>query len=1212
MLGSLSSSAAEMGFASSLRSATELLVSAFDSQQASVYLLNEGEQAYVIASSGVDMELREGTFLPSSVVSDVADVLIAAQADSPGCTVHYATLPEGAAAESDLPEEWQLLAQRHGCRHFAAVGISSSGSMLGVLSLSAKGPLRPATWNQSALCAVAALLAVQVKQAAILANALPALHAANTISQVVQALGVAAAETAEAAAHMQGVVRVAFVNPSDLDGAAAAVFPIDASAGFLAGGDRPLSAVHNTPLSLRIRRASCDLVMSPDRTMMSAALAAARLGSNADDGSHNRGKNSIDGSRQSSLGVAGLSANSQSGGARRIASFVGVDKAAGATCQGHTLALAGTLLAEALSKGAAGLCVDDCAAHVQDTKSYPRDLVLSRNAPMPLSLALATSSSVVATSSETSGAYSSATSVVGKGGSGGFPPAVTATSGGGAGQGTLTGQALAMAADARKPLIALYATFSQTLPRGLLQAVVRNMRELLLVVAPIVMVKANGALASEWECLKTELRIVLLRKKGGDSCSQHAAAISPDDILVAEGEEEEGISDDHRAVGAAGDGTTANNNNGNANARAEVTGAAAVIGTMATSPACDGAQQQGVGLSPFTAAATPPFVAAATPTLTGATAVRGGLSPAQALFGRASLGEVPATAGAAAGGTRSPRASTLKRLFGLNSGSMQPAGDSVLASAASEGGTVDTAAGGGGGGGGGFLNTRAQSSLLTGGGAGGGSGLPTGTGLEKAGSSGVDADGGSIYSGSGSGGGAKPSALRNKRMSTLMRTRSLSFRLVAAQSPRGASKLAPIISIMHERLKAAQAVQITNGRSVNRQSDLESLKLLQEVGKGGYGTVYRGTYHGSEVAVKVIHEATITAAAAAKSGKPGSAASEAAVALHKQNLHDAIELVASVSISHPNIVQVLTFFMDCRLHLPSPQHANEMDSLMDTADDPAAAAGGGGGPMPRLMHMPSLLESPAPGQESISGASSMALVMEYCDAGSLCEAIMDRVFFRQLKPTDPEDARRGKPVLAICLRSVYATLLEVALALRHMHSLHLVHCDLKPQNVLLKSNPRDSRGFTAKLSDFGLAKTMAHDDNGQLVIDEAVASGTITHVAPEVFLGKQSVGAAVDIYAFGVLMHQMLCGVKLYEGMTAQQIANAVAHDGMRPRLPSWVPSNYRALAERCWHALPSARPTADELVRQLERLGAGGMSSSSTALQNNNRPRSGYSQFAA
>ncbi len=87
-------------------------------------------------------------------------------------------------------------------------------------------------------------------------------------------------------------------------------------------------------------------------------------------------------------------------------------------------------------------------------------------------------------------------------------------------------------------------------------------------------------------------------------------------------------------------------------------------------------------------------------------------------------------------------------------------------------------------------------------------------------------------------------------------------------------------------------------------------------------------------------------------------------------------------------------------------------------------------------------------------------------------------------------------------QAVYCTLLEVALALRHMHGLHMVHCDLKPQNVLLKSSPRDPRGFTAKLSDFGLAKMMAHDDDGQLVIDEAVGSGTLTHMAPESLAGE--------------------------------------------------------------------------------------------------------------
>lgn len=40
--------------------------------------------------------------------------------------------------------------------------------------------------------------------------------------------------------------------------------------------------------------------------------------------------------------------------------------------------------------------------------------------------------------------------------------------------------------------------------------------------------------------------------------------------------------------------------------------------------------------------------------------------------------------------------------------------------------------------------------------------------------------------------------------------------------------------------------------------------------------------------------------------------------------------------------------------------------------------------------------------------------------------------------------------------------------------------------------------------------------------------------------------------------------------------------------MPRWVPSGYRSLAQRCWHPAAAARPSADELVRQLERLGAG------------------------
>ncbi|GIL76019.1 hypothetical protein Vretifemale_5761 [Volvox reticuliferus] len=120
---------------------------------------------------------------------------------------------------------------------------------------------------------------------------------------------------------------------------------------------------------------------------------------------------------------------------------------------------------------------------------------------------------------------------------------------------------------------------------------------------------------------------------------------------------------------------------------------------------------------------------------------------------------------------------------------------------------------------------------------------------------------------------------------------------------------------------------------------------------------------------------------------------------------------------------------------------------------------------------------------------AMVICMEYCDAGSLADAIV-RGAFRQ-------------PALGLYgttqpnMRAILATLLEVALALRHLHSLRLVHCDLKPSNVLLRYSARDPRGFTAKLSDFGLVRLMEPcGEGGRLAIPKGVTHGTITHMAP--------------------------------------------------------------------------------------------------------------------
>ena len=46
-------------------------------------------------------------------------------------------------------------------------------------------------------------------------------------------------------------------------------------------------------------------------------------------------------------------------------------------------------------------------------------------------------------------------------------------------------------------------------------------------------------------------------------------------------------------------------------------------------------------------------------------------------------------------------------------------------------------------------------------------------------------------------------------------------------------------------------------------------------------------------------------------------------------------------------------------------------------------------------------------------------------------------------------------------------LLEVATAVQHLHGLRMLHCDIKPENVLLKSEPSNELGYVTKLTDFG-------------------------------------------------------------------------------------------------------------------------------------------------
>lgn len=96
----------------------------------------------------------------------------------------------------------------------------------------------------------------------------------------------------------------------------------------------------------------------------------------------------------------------------------------------------------------------------------------------------------------------------------------------------------------------------------------------------------------------------------------------------------------------------------------------------------------------------------------------------------------------------------------------------------------------------------------------------------------------------------------------------------------------------------------------------------------------------------------------------------------------------------------------------------------------------------------------------------------------------------------------------------FQVLIEVAQAIQHLHSLKLIHCDIKPENVLLKSDGSKPIGFVTKLSDFGLAKLLREN----YYIVNRSGSGTVTHLAPELFQVGSKLTTSVDTFSFGIMM----------------------------------------------------------------------------------------------
>jgi len=130
---------------------------------------------------------------------------------------------------------------------------------------------------------------------------------------------------------------------------------------------------------------------------------------------------------------------------------------------------------------------------------------------------------------------------------------------------------------------------------------------------------------------------------------------------------------------------------------------------------------------------------------------------------------------------------------------------------------------------------------------------------------------------------------------------------------------------------------------------------------------------------------------------------------------------------------------------------------------------------------------------------------------------------------------------AISVRKAIDYAVQLAKGLAAAHEKGIVHRDLKPENVFLTKDGR------VKILDFGLAKLKAEkDENGQTDLQTVsggtqpgVVLGTMGYMAPEQVRGKTA-DRRSDLFSFGTILYEMLCGQRAFRGETAADTITAI------------------------------------------------------------------------
>ena len=154
----------------------------------------------------------------------------------------------------------------------------------------------------------------------------------------------------------------------------------------------------------------------------------------------------------------------------------------------------------------------------------------------------------------------------------------------------------------------------------------------------------------------------------------------------------------------------------------------------------------------------------------------------------------------------------------------------------------------------------------------------------------------------------------------------------------------------------------------------------------------------------------------------------------------------------------------------------------------------------KLLNHPNIVKL----YEVIDTPTELYLFMEYASSGEIFDYLVAHGRMKE------KEARR-----------IYR---QIVSAIDYCHNLHVIHRDLKAENLLLDSN------MNVKIADFGFSNQFSP---GQRL---NTWCGSPPYAAPELFQGKEYSGPEVDIWSLGVVLYVLVCGGLPFDGSTLAKL----------------------------------------------------------------------------